>query len=445
MTQLSKQTRNPQASGAAHRAILTPLANLYRRARWILSRKPYRYRTAHPIRRIDPDAANSFFGYYDKCPLNPTQELLIYHTSGVRTFRAPNPSQPVTIVIKRRDHGDIVHRLASSAYNWQQGTRAQWISPTRIIYNDYDATSDRYVSRIFDASTQRQVGELQLPIYDSFGDNFALTLNFRRLACLSPDYGYFSHRNIDIHNDYDNDGIWIINLHTGRHYLILSLSTIVSLQGSSGPQAGDHSVNHIMISPAGRKFIAIHRWYVHGKRRDRLLLANVDGTGPTILADEAMVSHCCWMDETHLLGYLRRGGVDAYYVIDTEAEAAVRLGGTGISQHGDGHPSVHGSFVLFDTYPNRSRMQRLFLFDMRSKAEVSLGELYEPLRFRGVSRCDLHPRFSRDGNSIFFDSAHDGSRQMYEMKLSDCASAKLPVGGLSALKARQRGGCRSSP
>jgi len=36
----------------------------------------------------------------------------------------------------------------------------------------------------------------------------------------------------------------------------------------------------------------------------------------------------------------------------------------------------------------------------------------------GEMRCDLHPRWSRQGTQVCFDSVHEGPRQMYVCDVS---------------------------
>jgi len=77
-----------------------------------------------------------------------------------------------------------------------------------------------------------------------------------------------------------------------------------------------------------------------------------------------------------------------------------------------------GEWMITDTYPSANREQKLFLVDMKTEAVISLGRYWEPKEFRSWWRCDLHPRWSPDGDMIGFNSTHTGSRQVYLFRLS---------------------------
>ncbi|MFW5774332.1 MAG: hypothetical protein ACOCWD_06590 [Tangfeifania sp.] len=56
----------------------------------------------------------------------------------------------------------------------------------------------------------------------------------------------------------------------------------------------------------------------------------------------------------------------------------------------------------------------MYLYHVPTRRKVILGEFFEPEKFQGEWRCDLHPRCDQQGNRVFFDSTHKGGkRQMY--------------------------------
>jgi len=174
-----------------------------------------------------------------------------------------------------------------------------------------------------------------------------------------------------------------------------------------------HLVNHIMISPDGEKFMFMHRWFLpNGRRYDRLLVCNRESGNLQIIADDEMVSHCYWQDNNTVIGYLRNNGIDGFYQIDINNTSTVVLSEK-FKRFSDGHPSVSGKRILFDTYPDKSRMKQLFIYDMDNDNLQHLGEFFESLKFYGETRCDLHPKWSLDGESIFVDSVHEGKRGLY--------------------------------
>ena len=81
----------------------------------------------------------------------------------------------------------------------------------------------------------------------------------------------------------------------------------------------------------------------------------------------------------------------------------------------DGHCSYSpdGRWLLTDTYPVAEPYRTLILYDLLEDRRVDIGRFYSPPEITGEIRCDLHPRWNRDGTQICFDSVHEGHRQLY--------------------------------
>ena len=52
-------------------------------------------------------------------------------------------------------------------------------------------------------------------------------------------------------------------------------------------------------------------------------------------------------------------------------------------------------------------------------AVQSIGDFWVPPIYRDIyCRCDLHPRWRKDGKQLAFNSVHEGSRQVYLIDVS---------------------------
>ena len=71
-------------------------------------------------------------------------------------------------------------------------------------------------------------------------------------------------------------------------------------------QAAEHKVNHLMISPNGKRFMVLHRWFQKGRKHTRLVTVNVDKTEMYNLSDDVFVSHCYWKNDQEILSFLRK-------------------------------------------------------------------------------------------------------------------------------------------
>jgi hypothetical protein len=88
----------------------------------------------------------------------------------------------------------------------------------------------------------------------------------------------------------------------------------------------------------------------------------------------------------------------------------------------DGHVSFSPDrrWVLNDTYPDRYDMRTLMLYRWANARRIDIARLHSPKsRWWGEIRCDLHPRWSRDGKQVCIDSVHTGERQMYVLDVGE--------------------------
>ena len=393
---------------------------IYQRLIYVFTRSKSPYSCVSILREFDP-AGETFFGYYDKSPLSAGGRYVLYHRSRRKTSLLPDPAVPVDIVVyDLQDMRELFH-LQSRAYNWQQGARLHWLDEDRFVYNDFE--NGNYVARIGSIESRAITSVVGFPVYDTYG-NTAISLNFERLNALRPDYGYRNLRKLrrkELMN-LGGDGVFRVDLKYNRCELIVPLDKLSTYALKDLPMNTLHKVNHLMINPSGDKFIFLHRYFIHGRKYDRLILAGMDGQLSGILADDQMISHYCWMDNTLVLAYMRKSGTgDHFYIIDTDSYAVRIVDQEVLGRYGDGHPSVNRGRMLFDTYPNRARMKELLIYDLKERKLNKLGEFFESFNYYGETRCDLHPRWSAGGEQIFFDSVHTGQRQLYMIDITEKA------------------------
>lgn len=364
----------------------------------------------------------TFFGYYDKSPANSDMNYIIFNETGRATSKKPTSKNPIDIIIQSINQPQKYFRFSTTAYNWQQGAKAQWIDNERVIFNDYNFKEDFYYSKIVNCKSGNIEKIVNYPIYDVSG-NTGYSLDFDRLAIMRPDYGYRNRleRGIPINiTNLNNNGIYKIDLLNNTQKLIIPFERLCDIGSKENMKEATHKVNHIMISPDGNNIIFLHLYFKNGRRFERLFLYNDTENNLKLLADQDMVSHCFWYGSRQIIAFMRDYKLgDKYYIIDIETGNKQAIGNELIDSFGDGHPNILGDLMLFDTYPNQLQMKELFIYNIKKSHLKKLGEFYTPFKYYGETRCDLHPRWSQDGSKIFFDSIHSGYRRLYEMNINE--------------------------
>jgi hypothetical protein len=308
----------------------------------------------------------------------------------------------------------------------------QWLpdSPDEIVFNDRDG--ERFVARILNVRTGAE-RRLSRPVYAvSPNGRDAISLSFSRLFDVRPGYGYAG-----VPDPWADelapreDGLWHVDLTTGDSRRIFSLADAINLHSDRQPGAdtGKHRFNHVQFNTDGSRFAVLHRWTVEGRRvgwKTRLLTLAPDGRDPRVLSDHGMVSHYDWRTPDQLLAWANRDGIgNRYYLFDDgsppEKEAVAVVGENVLTQ--DGHCSFaprDRDWFLTDTYPDRDGFCSLLLFHIPTGRRVDLGRFFGPRPADVEIRCDLHPRWSRDGAQVCVDSIHqNGARQMYVLDVAE--------------------------
>jgi hypothetical protein len=390
------------------------LKRAYQRCNYIIHSKNYKYKSSFIIEQISKSDDENFFGYYDKCPEN-TKGIILYNELKICKDNANK--KKLNVVIQSGE--EIIYKTPSHAWNYQQGCRAHWLSDDKFVYNDFCFEKMRLIAKVVNISEGFSTITYDYPVQDSYNDTFYVSLNYHKLTELTPEYGYqdcYMHPETKL-NAYDIDGIHICSYLTHKLIGFVSLAEIIEL-GSDECQShnASHLVNHVMISPNGQKCIFIHRFFLNGRRYDRLILLDIYSMQLSILADNEMVSHCCWADDSTVIGFLRgNNGENRYWTINLETKEQASLEIEDKLSFSDGHPSVTKEWMITDTYPNKARYQKLILLNRITNDATVLGEFLSNLKFSGGLRCDLHPRFSTTGNNIFFDSTFSGKRKLYRL------------------------------
>lgn len=371
------------------------------------------------IIRVTPNDGNEYFcGYYGKSPFDATDRFLLFNKAK-ETYRDTAPSDPLELCVLDVEKNDIYVIGKVYAWNNQQGCMAQWIGPdyySKIIYNDY--RDGEYCSIVFNWILKQEEKVIPLPIYDLSNDGkTALTLDFSRLHRLRPGYGYSNCQEKTKGELCPDDYcIWKIDTENFKIEGVLKYTDLYNFEHDESMEGAEHKVNHIMINPSGSRFMVIHRWIKNGKKRSRLLTASMDGSDLFNLSDENYVSHCFWKNDNEILSFLRKSKYgDHYYLLRDKSDKYSMLWPV---LKTDGHCSYshNRTFVVTDSYPDRQRISTLYV--LKEKEEpISVARVFSPFRYDNEFRCDLHPRWNFKDDKICFDSACEGRRAVYILKV----------------------------
>lgn len=362
-----------------------------------------------PFSRYGIDKKNVFFGYYDLAQYSPDGGKLLAH---IVDKDADPALHSASLAWFARGEAEPHVFAQTSAWCWQQGARLRWhpLKTEHALYNDVQ--DGAYVAKECNVRTGETHVIAPCALYDLTPDfSTGLSLNFSRLQRLRPGYGY--DRLPDPYQGIEapaEDGIVLVDLKTGSKRQIIALSELAA--GVEGRAM--HYINHISVSPKGERFTFFHLW-TNGQRNGRKVRfysCDLDGSHLKLLDDQIQISHYGWEDDQHMIVTSCDGRYARCDVVRGKMEMLV---GERLRQ--DGHPSSTPGGFLSDTYPRKDHMQYVFQCKADGSGYRELARFFSEPRLHGERRCDLHPRYSKDGMVTVDTTAVGGVRSMISFPL----------------------------
>ena len=379
---------------------------------------------------------HGFFFYncspYDGLQFDPTgRYMLCLQVSIEGRIVQPDDTAFVGIIDTKNNYKwtKIGH---STAWNWQQGCRLQWIpgSSEEFFWNDRSDDGENLVCRIYNMKTGK-TRTLPLPVYTVSPDGVTgLTHEFERMKHEGTNYVGVEDKSNEVWAP-KKTGIYKVNIKTGKTELIITLDRMADIM--FGDERPPDTVGTLYFfregwNPSGTRFIAFIK-DVRKVNEDAITYGyTMNANGEDVRYFYSEPSHHYWIDDETVFDHGEHVNPDdnkideGYFVFKDDGSGKARKM---FWKASNGHDSFHknGDWILTDTY-NLDGYQYLYMYHIPTKTFVPLGKYAFMLNGKfyphnaEIFRVDLHPRFSPDGRKISFDSTHEGmGRQMYLMDI----------------------------
>ena len=420
-----------------------------------------------------PMGTGSWFGYYNYDTLNQDQTKML---SNRTKNDAKEIEKGMSIEVGYYDipSGEWHHIGTSDSYNWQQGCMAQWLpgdgNDNRVIYNTSDGKHN--IAKIVNTDTLEEK-IINWSIYGLTPDGKkSISLLFERSHwCRAYHYESIADEKYNVRVAED-DGVFEIDLENNSRKRIVSIQDVINTDKEPYFDKAKHWLEHIMVSPGGKRFCFLHRFTI-GTLDDyetRLFIADIDGSNLQIIdgwrdfywshfgwnGDDAFTIYSYISDKHNSVlnrigaksnssdkktikikqnlkfiyniipeGFKRRmkrvikGPTTYYQYYKYENNSFVLVDNlTNILFDIDGHPSFTKDmkYMITDSYPDNHLYRRLIVYNRDTKKAKLIGKLYAGL-YNKPGKCDLHPKLCKNNNYLVVDTAYDGQHHMFLFKI----------------------------
>ena len=394
-----------------------------RRREFLLGAAALAERTAE-IHVMTPPPKHHFFGYFGIPPWNKSGKWLVCLESAFQDH-LPAPKEAAAIGLVDGRTGGFHKVSETRAWNFQQGAMLHWnpLRPeTEILFNERRGTDIISVALDVESGKHRELPRAINGV--SHNGRFAVCLTYGRLTRLRPVVGYVGavDPNATVAHP-DNDGVWVMDLATGKARLVVSIGEVYRRLVKQHPELAQRHMwfNHTVFNKTDTRFFFLARcWTEERELESAMFTVNVDGSDlREVIPFGKGVSHFEWRSGTEILATFRLlPGRQKQHVLFTDGKDDYRQVGAGFLVS-DGHCSFapDQEWIVTDEGIAANLEKRLLIYNLRTQEQAVLGTF--PMLSRefmgGDLRCDLHPRWSRDGRAICFDAfeTRGGTRQLH--------------------------------
>ncbi len=388
-----------------------------------------------PARVITAGPNHHWFGYYDKLQFDPSNRFVLSMQIDFEG-RSPKPEDEIKVGMVDIENNDKWIELGTSkAWSWQQGCMLQFVpgSDSLVIWND--RKNEKFVSHLFNIYSKEEK-ILPFAVYALSPDGIhAVTTDFERIQDTRPGYGYAgipdSNRN---QLAPENAGIYLCNLKTGDKKLIITYGRMAEMPVPADDaaikdrKAQKNWFNHLLFNTDGSRFIFLHRWKSDTKKdvggfATLMYTSDLEGKNLHLVDPSNYTSHFIWRDKNHITAWTRQpsDGPGFYVFKDGNPEETYVLNQEKMKVNGHNtYLPTNPDWILNDTYPDESRFQHVYLYNVETNVKIPLGDFYLPPEYKGEWRCDTHPRSDRNGKLICIDCpVNSNGRQLVLIKIPE--------------------------
>lgn len=364
-----------------------------------LIQKKFKYKTNNQYRSF-------FFGYHDKKPFNFNDKKIIVHSYKNTKVLKKQSKKKVSINLLNLQNNKLTYIDDTKAWSWQIGACIQWYPNKNILYYNKNL-KNKFITVQFDL--ERKIKKiLNFSIYNISPDGQKFVIaDFLNIGKYRKGYGFFSkfHK-----KNTHKDKLQIYCVKTKQK------KTLYTFQKEKKKSVIGSYINHLTFSPDNTKIAYFRTILQNNNQRQIFFYYYCFNKKKNFIIDISktnLISHYCWKNKDEIMFTMQLNKKKYSYKIFNINSKKMKSLSSDLNK--DGHPMFNPKFkdlFVSDTYPNLFGFQKLFIYSILKKKIIWKKYIYSPYKYRGIVRCDLHPRWSNDGKKILIDYVNSSNRNI---------------------------------